>query len=359
MKIGFEKTTVLIIVAFALLTFQAISQMGFNRSQKLVQESHQEELSELRTIIERLETQIKSDNLTLDSSRIIEPNSILTNPVESNESTEVLKVTTTSFAFNPRFSTLSDKDIYEWYSEFSLAYREKATFSSNDREMIPLLNLAKENPELLLDIFLDNPTDSYVEMALYHSINNENAYLIQDYISTNPMLMQIAINAGMHKEHPAKFSSILQDQLTSNKDLISDALIDVSASSLIGTVFEEKLRDYAIKGQNRYLTFKSLENAGYKNIDRLANEVWQSTNSDPLLVGEWDEVMVAYTAARYGNKDALDRFIHFYKTSTELIEFERLLASLFLSTVTVEDYEQNKNLFSYSKSQMKWRPSES
>ncbi|MDN3650205.1 hypothetical protein QWZ13_14900 [Reinekea marina] len=228
------------------------------------------------------------------------------------------------------------------------------SFSDNDREMIPLVQLSEENPELLLELFLQNPADTYVEMALYNAITSENYYLIEDYISTNPMLMQIAINAGMHHEKPSTFDSLLDQQLKSDQELISDALIEVSASSLKGTEAEDKLRKYAVEGQNRYLTFMSLERAGYDNIEALANDIWKSTSSNPLVVGEWDEIMISYSAARYGNRDALNKFVYFYKTSSEMVEFERLFNSLFKSVVTVDDYEQNRSLFSYDKEIKKW-----
>lgn len=197
----------------------------------------------------------------------------------------------------------ANKDqINKYILDIAAASQGQNVWSDRDPQVAMLTKVGNNNIQLLIDtLTLTGDMNNYhIIRAIEILADEKSKPLILDALPIYHELVRVIIQRGW--ESDAK--NILLTELKNSGQYLPIEWI-TAVANLNDSNSYPLLRDYFIKGQNKYQTFKAIKGLPIENISEAVDEAWQkSKNGD-----DCNRQYMAMVALEYGHVDALSTLI--------------------------------------------------
>jgi hypothetical protein len=172
--------------------------------------------------------------------------------------------------------------------------------SSNDPRVKKLRRVGSGNVDLLIDFLDAEPGsfggDYFLILAIKSLANDSNKKSILDGLAIHTMLAEVVIQRGWEQDAKQTLVKKLED---SGEFLPTEWIVAVA--KLRDPATYPLLRNYFVRGSNKYNTYEAIKDLPIGNLAGAVNEAWQNSRDEDTSARS-----MALIAAQYGQMDALD-----------------------------------------------------
>ncbi len=176
------------------------------------------------------------------------------------------------------------------------ACRGRRSWSNTDPEVKMLEKVGPKNLDLLIAALAVEPQNFHLRYVIGELVDENSKQLVLENLGACSALVGVVLQQGWEQE--AK-QTLIKGFGNGNHHLSPEWIEAVAKLKEPSTY--PLLRDYFVRGANRYLTYEAIKNLPIENLPGAVQDAWQMTRSLGVGLG-----LTALIAAEYGHLDALE-----------------------------------------------------
>jgi hypothetical protein len=221
-----------------------------------------------------------------------------------------------------------------------------------------IIELARINPEIFLELMQENAFDSYLVVALDTVVSESNVHLLTDYMSLeNPSFSLIAIDNGLHLQNPNAFTQVYEDALADNYRLYQPSILQ-SMLEVDPFRYKEIIIEKAINSRWPKIYFDTLAMQTDENLVMLAQKMWAKHQRDDYAEEPTSDDTTGYderqrVAFRYGVKQAIN-YINLALEDDYDLDTPALIESVVEVDNAVAKFSRIKDDIEFDETRLRW-----